>query len=108
MRTGARLPLLAAMACAIAFVALLAFAYGVGATARLDATALHGLAALRGPWANPVAHLFTRLADPLPLVVMLGGVFACGWALGRRRQAVAAVALVAVANLTTQILKVAL
>jgi membrane-associated phospholipid phosphatase len=108
MRTGARLPLLAGMACAIAFVALLAFAYSVGATARLDATALHGLAALRGPWADPVAHLFTRLADPLPLVVMLGGVFACGWALGRRRQAVAAVALVAVANVTTQILKVAL
>ena len=51
MRTSARLPLLAAMACAIAFVAVLAFAYGVGPTARLDATALHGLAALRGPWA---------------------------------------------------------
>jgi membrane-associated phospholipid phosphatase len=108
MRTSARLPLLAAVACGIAFVALLGFAYGVGLTARLDATALHGLATLRGPWANPVAHLLTRLADPLPLLVMLGGVFACGWALGRRRQAVAAVALVTAANVTTQVLKVAL
>ncbi|HEY7151815.1 MAG TPA: phosphatase PAP2 family protein [Solirubrobacterales bacterium] len=108
MRTSARLPLLAAAACVIAFVALLGFAYAVGPTARLDATALHGLAALRGPWADPVAHLFTRLADPLPMLVMLGGIFACGWALGRRRQAIAAVALVSAANVTTQILKVAL
>ncbi len=108
MRTSARLPLGAAAACAITFLALLAFAYGVSPTARLDATALHGLAALRGPWTDPVAHLFTRLADPLPLLVMLGGVFACGWALGRRRQAVAAVALVASANVTTQILKLVL
>lgn len=108
MRTSARLPMLAAAGCAIAFLALLAFAYGVGPTARLDATALHGLAALRGPWANPVAHLFTHLADPVPLLVMLGVVFASGWALGRRRQAVAAVALVIAANVTTQILKVVL
>jgi membrane-associated phospholipid phosphatase len=108
MRSSARLPLLAALGCAISFVALLVFAYSVGPTARLDATALHGLASLRGPWADPVAHLFARLADPLPLVVLLGAVFACGWALGRRRQAVAAVALVAAANVTTQILKVAL
>jgi membrane-associated phospholipid phosphatase len=108
MRVNQRLPLLYAAGCAMAFVVVLLAAYVVGPVGRLDAIALHGLGTLRGPWASPVAHLFTHLADPLPLVTMLAGIFAWGWAQGRHRQAVAAVALVAAANVTTQILKVAL
>lgn len=108
MRVGARTPLLAAAACSAAFLALLAGAYELGPAERLDATALHGLVTLRGPWANPVAHVFAHLADPLPLLVILAALFAWGWALGRRRQALAAVALVAGANVTTQVLKVVL
>jgi membrane-associated phospholipid phosphatase len=108
MRANTRLPLLAAAGCWVAFCVTGALAYAVGPTERLDAVALQGLGALRGPWADPVAHLFTHLADPLPLVVLLAGVFALGWAAGRRRQAVAAVALVAGANMTSQVLKVIL
>jgi membrane-associated phospholipid phosphatase len=108
MLVGARTPLLAAAACSAAFLALLAGAYELGAVERLDATALHGLVTLRGPWANPVAHVFTHLADPLPLLGILAALFAWGWTLGRRRQAIAAVALVAGANVTTQVLKVVL
>jgi membrane-associated phospholipid phosphatase len=108
MRPGARLPLLAAGFCAGAFVVLLIGAYLIGPVERLDATALHGLSALRGSWAAPAAHVFTHLADPLPLVAMLAAMCAAGWALGRRRQAIAAAALVAVANVVAQVLKVAL
>lgn len=108
MRAGPRLPLFAATGCAAVFVAVLAAAYMLGPAERLDVTALHGLMTLRGPWANPVAHVFTHLGDPLPLVAILAVIFAWGWAQGRRRQAIAAVALVAGANVTTQLLKVLL
>jgi membrane-associated phospholipid phosphatase len=108
MRAGARSPLLAVAACSVAFLSLLGVAYALGPAARIDATALHGLATLRGPWASPVAHVFTQLADPLPLIAMLATLLASGWAIGRRRQAFAAACLVAGANVTTQVLKVAL
>ncbi len=108
MRASAKWPMLAATACSAAFVTLLIAAYLLGPAERLDGTALHGLGTLRGPWADPVAHLFTHLADPLPLLAILAALFAWGWALGRRRQALAAAALVAGANVTTQLLKVVL
>jgi membrane-associated phospholipid phosphatase len=92
----------------VAFVLLLGCAYMVGPGGRLDAIALHGLGTLRGSWTDPVAQLATHLADPLPLLAMLAGLVAWGWATGRRREAVAAVALVAGASVTTQVLKVAL
>jgi membrane-associated phospholipid phosphatase len=90
------------------FLVLLACAYLVGPIERLDATALHGLGTIDGAWTSRLAHLTAHLADPLPLLVILGGLFAWGWKIGRRTQAVAAVALVAGANVTTQILKIAL
>jgi membrane-associated phospholipid phosphatase len=108
MRYNARTPLLAAGVCAVAFGALLACAYTVGQAERLDATALHGLGTLQGSWSAPLAHLAAHLADPLPLLVVLAALFAWGWARGRRREAVAALALVAGANVTTQLLKIVL
>ena len=108
MRSSPRLPLLAAFGCAVAFAAVLACAYTVGPVERLDATALHGLGSIEGPLTSRLADLAAHLADPLPLLVMLSGLFAWGWAIGRRSQAVAAVALVAGANVTAQVLKVAL
>jgi membrane-associated phospholipid phosphatase len=108
VRSTARSPLLAAAACWTAFAAVLVCAYEVGATGRLDAIALHGLMALEGPFVDPVAHVLAHSADPLPLMVILASLFAWGWARGRRWEALAAVALVAGANLTALVLKVTL
>lgn len=104
-RIGA--PLAAWIACAAALVGLALVAYGIDAAQRADATLLAKFIAREGslgPLADPVAHL----ADPLPLLAML--VAACGIALwrGRPLDALAAVTVVAGANLTTQVLKVAL
>jgi membrane-associated phospholipid phosphatase len=82
-------------------------AYGVDAAQRADATLLTEFIAREGsvgPFADAVAHL----ADPLPLLAML--MCACAIALrrGRPLDALAALTVVAGANLTTQVLKVAL
>lgn len=104
-RVGA--PLAAWIACAGALVLLALVAYGIDAAQRADATLLAKFVAQRGATgslADPIAHL----GDPLPLLAML--VAACGIALwrGRPLDAAAAVTVVAGANLTTQVLKVAL
>ncbi|MEK6271223.1 MAG: phosphatase PAP2 family protein [Actinomycetota bacterium] len=108
MRLSARSPLLAAAACFLAFAAVLACAYAIAPIGRLDALGLHRLMALDGPLPTPVANVILHSADPLRLAVMLVVLFACGWALGRRREALGAVALVAGANLTGLILAMAL
>jgi membrane-associated phospholipid phosphatase len=108
MRLALRSPPLAAAACFLGFAAALACAYAITPIGRLDAIALHGLMALDGPLSRPVTLEITHSADPWPLMLMLAVLFACGWALGRRREAVCAVALVAGANLTGLILQMAL
>jgi membrane-associated phospholipid phosphatase len=108
MRLTARSPLVAAAACFLGFAAVLAGAYVIAPIGRLDAIALHGLMALDGPFSHRVDYVIVHSADPLPVTVVLAALFAWGWALGRRREAVGAVALVAGANLTGLILKVAL
>ena len=108
MRPSARSPLLAAAACFLAFAVVLACAYAIAPIERLDAIALHGLRALDGGPAGLANVARSHSADPLPLLVVLAVLFAWGWALGRRREAIAAVALVAGANLIALILKVAL
>jgi len=108
MRLTARSPLLAAAACFLAFAAVLACAYAIAPIGRLDAIALHGLMALDGPIPHPVTREIAHSADPGPVMLMLAALFAWGWALGRRREALGAVALVAGANLTGLILQVAL
>jgi membrane-associated phospholipid phosphatase len=104
-RVGA--PLAAWIACAVALVLLALVAYGVDAAQHADATLLTKFIARDGsvgPFADAIAHL----GNPLPLLAMLA--VACAIALwrGRPLDAVAAVVVVAGANLTTQILKVAL
>jgi membrane-associated phospholipid phosphatase len=104
-RVGA--PLAAWFGCAGALVLLALIAYGINSAQSADAILLAKFISLNGSvgsLAEPIAHL----GDPLPLLAMLAG--ACGLALWRRRplDAAAAVAVVAGANLTTQVLKVAL
>jgi membrane-associated phospholipid phosphatase len=104
-RIGA--PAAAWLACAASLVLLTLVAYGIDAAQRADARLLARISSHEGALesiAGPVAHL----ADPLPLLAML--LAACAVALFRRRplDAIAAATVVAGANVTTQILKIAL
>lgn len=104
-RVGA--PLAAWIACAAALVGLALVAYGIDAAQRADATLLAKFIAREGTL-GALAGFVAHLADPLPLLAML--IAACGIALwrGRPLDALAAVTVVAGANVTTQVLKVAL
>jgi membrane-associated phospholipid phosphatase len=108
MRLTARSPVLAAAACFLAFGVLLACAYAVAPIGRLDATALEGLTALDNSVSGLPVRVAVHSADPLPLTLMLAALFAWGWSLGRRREAVAAVALVGGTNLIALALQIAL
>jgi membrane-associated phospholipid phosphatase len=107
MTKSVKAPLAAWVACAGALVGLALVAYGIDAAQRADATLLFHFIK-DGARLYPTADIVAHLGDPLPLVLMLG--CACGVALWRNRplDAVAAVAVVAGANLTTQVLKVVL
>ncbi len=98
-------PLLAWLACVVALMALVAAAYALHPVEALDAKTLVHLAAPLESNSYDALEGIARLADPLPLLAMLVAVVAFALALGRRREALVAVAVVAGANLTTQILK---
>jgi membrane-associated phospholipid phosphatase len=100
-------PLAAWIACAGALVGLALVAYGIDAAQRADATLLTKFIARDGSF-GWLAEAIAHLGDPLPLLAMLA--CACAIALwrGRPLDAVAAVVVVTGANLTTQLLKVAL
>jgi membrane-associated phospholipid phosphatase len=101
-------PVAGCLGCIGGLVLLALLAYRAGPFEWLDATALSRLAARNEASVGDVAALFAHLADPLPQLAMLALVCLMALRLGRPRHAIAAVALVAGANLTTQILKVAL
>jgi membrane-associated phospholipid phosphatase len=102
-------PLIAGcLACTTGLMVLTGMAYEVGPLGRLDAKALSRLSAPTDSLASTVAAFVMHLADLLPLVVLLAAVCGLALRLGRRRRAVAAIVLVAGANLTTQLLKAAL
>lgn len=100
-------PLAAWIGCAVALILLALVAYGIDAAQRADATLLTKFIAREGslgPFAEAIAHL----GDPLPLLLMLAGACAIALWRGRPLEALAAIVVVAGANLTTQVLKVAL
>ncbi len=105
MAKNVKYPLAACLGCAGALVVLVVLAYKFGPIERLDASILTraGLTPFTPRWES--ADSFAHLGDPLPLLVML--LLTCGLALaaGRRREALVAVAVVAGANVTTQVLK---
>jgi membrane-associated phospholipid phosphatase len=108
MAKSIKAPVTAWLGCACALVLLVLAAYRLGPVERLDASLLSRLVAQRGSSTVSIAEVFVHLADPLPLIAMLLVVCGLGVRWGRRREAVAALAVVAGANLTTQILKVLL
>jgi membrane-associated phospholipid phosphatase len=98
-------PLLGWLACLAGFclVALAAFKWHTGA--HYDATVLRHLAAQPGTLGHEFATLFGHLADPLPVLIFSGAIIALAIHWNRRTEAIAAVAVIAGANLTTEILK---
>jgi membrane-associated phospholipid phosphatase len=100
-------PLAGCLACVAALVAVRVLAYRASAQA-LDARVLHRLSVEHGPVTGAVASFFAYLANPLPQVVLLAVLCTGAWHWGRRREGIAAVALVVGANLTTQVLKAVL
>jgi membrane-associated phospholipid phosphatase len=103
-----RLPLAACLACAAALGLLTILAFGVDAGRHLDLRLFFRLAEQRHSSGGALADAIATLADPLPMLGMLAA--ACGIALlrGRSRDALAAVLVVAGANVTTQLLKILL
>jgi membrane-associated phospholipid phosphatase len=102
-----RTPLLAALACALAITPLAVVAYSLGPFQRVDLRILLHLRREEGP-INALASVLVNLGDLLPLLIMLAAVCMIGLRLGRRREVLAAVVVVAGANLTTQLLKTTL
>jgi membrane-associated phospholipid phosphatase len=108
MAKSVKAPVAAWLGCAAALVLLALVAYGIDAAQRADATLLAKFISHEGSHWGSLAHRIVHLGDPGSLLVMLA--VACGIALWRGRpvDAVAAIVVVAGANLTTQVLKVAL
>ncbi len=101
-------PVFACLACVGALIALVLAAYALRPVELLDARTLIHLSVPLGSRSYEAVEGIAQLADPLPLLAMLVAICGFALALGRRREALAAVVVVAGANLTTQVLKVVL
>lgn len=101
-------PLIAAAACLGGVIVVAFFAYEVGPVVHFDATALKHVSAPRGTLRFELADAVAHLADPVPLALMTLGVIGLALSWGRRREALAAAAVVLGANVTTQLLKAVL
>jgi membrane-associated phospholipid phosphatase len=100
-------PLFAAIACAAAIAPLAVLAYSFGPVQRVDVHVMVRLSRETG-LGHALAAALVNLGDLASLLILLAAVCALGWKLGRRREVLAAVVVVAGANLTTQLLKVTL
>ncbi len=99
-------PLAACFACAVALFLLVVLTFGVDATRHLDWRLFLRLAEHRHSNGGSLAGAIATLADPLPLLGMLAVASGIALVRGRPRDALAAVLVVAGANVTTQLLKV--
>ena len=99
-------PLFGSIACAGGLALVAALAYRSESAQRLDVTVRGRFVAESGSSVESLASAVALLGDPVALLLSLG--VACGIAVkrGRPRDAVAALIVVAGANLTTQALKV--
>ena len=108
MAGNVRAPLAAGIACAGALVFLAVLALGFDPVQRLDAAVLARAIAAPGTGAESLAAGLARLADPPALLLFLAVAVAVGLLRRRPASVAAAVAVVAGANLTAQLLKAAL
>jgi membrane-associated phospholipid phosphatase len=106
MLRNVRIPILGCIASALLLGPVAVLSYKVGPTLELDRSIHNHFAAHDAGAAHAVSTLFAHLVDPLPFLVLLAGIVLIGVAIGRTREIAAAVAVVAGATLSTQVLKV--
>jgi membrane-associated phospholipid phosphatase len=107
MAPRVKAPLLAAILCALLIAPLAFAAYSLNAFQDVDLRLFLHLRRDAGP-INALAAALVNLGDLAALLTLLAAVGAFGLWLGRRREVLAAVVVVAGANLTTQLLKTTL
>jgi membrane-associated phospholipid phosphatase len=108
MASGWKRPLLLAGACWGAFVVVLAAAYWLPVARWGDGWAVEGFLNLQRPWLNDVAYDVARLANPLPFALFTVLLASIALMRGRPRHALAAIVLLAGANVVGQTLKLLL
>ncbi|MBS1679572.1 MAG: phosphatase PAP2 family protein [Actinobacteria bacterium] len=107
MAPRVKAPLLAAIACALAVVPLAVAAYAWDPFQSVDLRILLHLRREEGP-IHALATVLVNLGDLASLLTFLAVAGAIGLRYGRRREVLAAIVVVAGANLTTQLLKTTL
>lgn len=105
MRRDVRSLVLASIASALAILPLALLAYKAGPAVHLDDALLRHLSAPEGSARYELADAFTGLFNLLPYLALVSGTVALGLLARRTRETIAAVAILAGANLTTQLLK---
>jgi membrane-associated phospholipid phosphatase len=107
MQRSVKMPLLGALGCIAGLAVLVYAAYSVGPVERLDLRIFLHFTGEDSRAMGP-ASLLIHLGDLGPLLIFMAMVVALGMYFGRRREIVAALAVIVGANLTTQLLKVVL
>jgi membrane-associated phospholipid phosphatase len=91
--------------CAVAFVALLALAYGSSWARRVDASALQGFLGLQGGRVSPVTEAIGTLGNAVPVAIMSVLLAAVAFARGRPRVSLLVLLLVGATSVSSQALK---
>jgi membrane-associated phospholipid phosphatase len=107
MSRDVKAPLFGLAACVAGLLLLVYSAYKVGPLERLDLRIYLHFEFHNAPGLGAAA-LLVHLGDLAPLLVLTAAVIALGLYFERRREVIAALAVIVGANLTTQLLKVAL
>lgn len=97
--------LVGAGAIAVAFLVLLALAYGSAQARWLDAAALQGFLDLQGPVVKSASQQLVKLGNPVPFALLGAGLAGVALARGRPRVALLVVALLGLTSVSSQLLK---
>lgn len=100
-----RILLRGAALCAVAFVVMLALAYGSPDARWLDASAFQGFLGLQRPRVSGLTTWLGQLGDPAQVAMITLGLAAIAFARGRPRMAALVVALVGLTSISSQLLK---
>lgn len=108
MARNVKAPLAGWFVCTAGLIVVALLAYGAGFAQRVDASVLARVMTVHGSHADTLAGGLTLFGDLPALLLMTALACGIGWARWRPQRVVAALVVVAGANLTTQALKVAL